>query len=56
MGRLAEIRDRKLTEDIVRVVFNRFQEELDDQDVDFFATRLPERIRTLWVEGAPALR
>lgn len=56
VGRLAEIRDRKLTEDIIRVVFNRFQEMLDDQDVDFFSGRLPERIRTLWIEGAPALR
>jgi len=56
VGRLAEIRDPKLTEDIVRVVFNRFQALLDDQDVDFFSTKLPGAIRTLWVEGVPALR
>ncbi len=56
IGRLAELRDKKLIEDVVRVVFNRFQEVLDDQDVDFFATRLPQSIRMLWVEGAPALR
>lgn len=56
VGRLAEIRDPKLTEDIVRVVFSRFQALLDDQDVDFFSTRLPGGIRMLWVEGAPALR
>jgi len=55
VGRLAEIRDRRLTEDIVRVIFNRFQALLEDQDVDFFATRLPGNIRTLWVEGVPAL-
>jgi uncharacterized protein (DUF2267 family) len=55
VGRLAEIRDSKLTEDIVRVVFNRFQEILNDQDVDFFATKLPSGIRMLWVEGAPAV-
>ncbi len=55
VGRLAEIRDPKLTEDIVRVIFNRFQEILNDQDVDFFATKLPTSLRQLWIEGAPAL-
>lgn len=55
VGRLAEIRDPQLIEDVVRVVFSRFQEVLDDQDVDFFATSLPGRIRALWVEGKPVL-
>lgn len=55
VGRLAEIRDRKLTEDITRVVFNRFQDLLDDQDVEFFSSHLPGSLRTLWVEGVPAL-
>lgn len=56
IGRLGEIRDPRTLESIVRHVFQRFQEELEDQDVEFFATRLPGRIRTLWVEGAPAPR
>lgn len=54
VARLGEIRDPKLVPEVVRTIFHRFQEVLDDQDVEFFATRLPGKLRLLWVEGAPA--
>jgi uncharacterized protein (DUF2267 family) len=56
VGRLGEIRDPQVVEDVVRTVFQRFQEMLDDQNVEFLASRLPDKIRLLWVEGAPTRR
>lgn len=55
VARLSEVRDLGRVENLIRVVFARLQTVLDDQDVEFLASHLPGRIRSLWVEGAPAL-